>query len=910
MRSLLIGIYSGLVLSALRAPLGLELLQVPATAPGAAMAYRAGALLVVALGLILGTRKAVAEFSPVVALIGAAVGYQIHWQVMDTPSTVLVQGLFSVLLVASLVAGHRGGPELRPNKLRIVLLALAALGGWYLLDLGFPEGHGQAVGSALVGLLALTIVGRCTDKPSAQGPAEDEAEPGDAEQADMAPARGGLTAVAIGGAGLAILVEGLARHLRLLGGGLPADDSVFGSVFLGLAAFGALAFARSLRRTSSVVTARGLCLAASGLAAWGSFRVLENLADPRGLDLFLRRPEGLMREVLGLDVSLGLDLSSQGMWIYDLVLAAPVLVLPAFFCGTVLGLFRRPIEVAALLLGGAVGLVISPSLLDFEWGVRDGTPAAPELLESSHSAAVALFGGMLAAVGALLAFLSTGGIDRRRRLIGSVLAFGGIALCRFPEPTAIEVLSPWEKRAPQPVFVLDAPCGLVTVEPDALGKPVATLDRRALTPDTLQTRADRERLLTSWKLMGELPEDVGRDVLFVGQLTPARALALGDLGATRIDRTASWVSVMEPIELLLFDGPPNWVPGGIVGPEEARRRLNGGDYELVIVAPLSGAAPTTRNLASPESTTVVVWLDAANGVETQHFGERVLVSAPRLMDLQLAVVRGPALEALRLRGGHGAPSFLLAGEPRDGHPALDLLDVRKERSGDLLRGRLARRLADAERVPGLATALARHFEAQVVSSPFETPEQKIELDPEAVELIAAAAASPEPGALAIEAIEALAVLFRAQRKVEEIDRYLLPAAERHRPWPGLELALAQAALEFLDPETALEHLKTLHETSPGNPESLAMQAEAQQQVGLEADAVRSLELASRMAPGNHELERRLAIAWCRAGDARGPAALEEVLLEDPEDTELLGYRVAGPPPPAPAGYHPLGSHEH
>ena len=145
MRSLLVGIFAGLVLSTLRAPLGLELLQLPATAPGAAMAFRAGALLAIAVGLILGFRAQSQHFSPFGLLIGTAAGFQAHWQAMDTPSPVLVQGLFSVLLVSLLVAGHTGGPEVRPRKLRIVFLALAALIGWYLIDLGHPEGHAEAV---------------------------------------------------------------------------------------------------------------------------------------------------------------------------------------------------------------------------------------------------------------------------------------------------------------------------------------------------------------------------------------------------------------------------------------------------------------------------------------------------------------------------------------------------------------------------------------------------------------------------------------------------------------------------------------------------------------------------------------------------------------------------------------------
>jgi tetratricopeptide (TPR) repeat protein len=901
MRSLLIGLYAGLVLSVLRAPLGLELLQVPATAAGGAMAYRAAALLVVAVGLILGLRSGTASFSPTTALVGAALGFQLHWQVMDTPSPVLVQGVFSVLLVALLVAGHRGGPDLRPNKTRIVFLAIAALGGWYLLDLGFPAGHAQAVSAACVGLGALAIVGRCTE--AAPQPAVARDGPRENEH----PPLGGLTAVAISGAGLTLLCEGVARHLRLFGGGLPVDDSVFGSVFLGLAALGALSFARLLQSKSALLLGRAAVTALSGLAAWGSFRVLENLADPRGLDLFLRKLTHLSQEELGLGFSL--DLSMHGMAAYDLAIAGPVLVLPAFFCGTALGLFRRPTELAAALVGSAAGLVLSPGLLAFEWGAR-AQGAAPELLSSSHSASMALFGGMLAAGGALLACLTSADLGRRQRLVGCVLAFAGFALCRFPARDAIEILSPWEKREAQPFFLLDAPCGLVTVERDAAGLPVVTLDRRLVSPATADARADRERLALAWKLLGERPEGAQTDVLLIGQLTPDRALALADLGATVIDRTASWSSAMAPVERLLFEGAPNWVPGDVLSLAEARGRLGAGEYELVIVTPIAGPVPTTRNFASPESTTVVVWLDGASGVETQHLGRAVLATAPGLRELLVAVAHGPELAGLSLTGQRGAPGFLETGEPLDALPALEILNTRSAMRARLHRARLARRLADAERSPGLATALALHFEAQEPSSPFETPEEGVELTPQASQLVSAAAAGPAPDSLASEAIEALADIFRAQRRVEEIEQFLSGPAERHRPWPALEVALGQAALELLEPEKALEHLQRAHAAFAGSPTSLALWAEAQQQCGDDRGAARSLELAAALAPSSGEIGRRLAIAWRRVGDPRGREALAKALEEHPDDRELLSHQGGGPYPPPPPGYHVLVAREH
>jgi len=577
--------------------------------------------------------------------------------------------------------------------------------------------------------------------------------------------------------------------------------------------------------------------------------------------------------------------------------------------GTAICLFRRPVEVAALLLGAAAGLALSPDLMDFAFDL-DAERGKPALLQHSSSAKLVLFGGTVAAMGGLLSVLTSPGLGRGRQLVGCLVAFGGIAICRFPERQPIEILSPWDRREPQPVLVLDSPCGLLTVETDAGGTPVVTLDRRRLTPETQDEAADSGRLRTSWRLLGDRPVGAETSVLLVGQLTPGRALVLSDLGATRIDRTAAWVDAMEAVEHVLFEGPPNWVPGAVITTAEARRKLNGGEYDLVIVPPVEGPPPTTRNLASPESTAVAAWLDGSSGVETQHLGETVLLQAPRLMELFVAVVRAPGIDELQLATGSGALGFLPGGEPVAALPAGEVLETRIARRGDLMRGRLARRLAEAERTPGPATALALHFEAQSFSSPFETPEEQIELDTESLRLISEAAAGPEPSYLVQRLVEDLSVLLRAQRKVEEIDTWLMGPAERHRPWPALELALAHAALELLDPEAAVKHLETALADGGGNAGSWAMLAEAQQQAGDDPGAARSLERASQMAPESHALQKRLAIAWRRAGDPRGPAAIAEALQEHAEDEELLSHQGPGPYPPVPPGFHPLVEHDH
>ena len=879
MRSLLIGLFAGLTLAALRAPLGLELLQVPATTAGAGMAFRAGALLAVAVGLLLGTRRTGEEVAPLAILTGAATGFALGGLATHGTGSMLERLGQSLLLVVLLVSVHRGrGPELRPDRARILVAGGLAMLAWFLLQTVPDMGHIRAIGTALAGVLGIAGVARWTAAPA-------EVE----EPSEPRPPSGSLFGTTLGGAGLAILTEGIARHLRLLGGGLPADDSVFAVVFLLLMLFGGLAFGRLARSANAAVLLRGLVFVLAGLAAFGTFGVLENLATQRGLDLFVRR--------------FGLDLSLHGTLLVDLAIAAPVLVLPAFACGTAISVHRSPQELAALLIGAAGGLVVAPQLLTHT--LEEGV-----LTASTSSAELSLYGAALAAGGGLVVFLGATGLSRGARLAGLVLGVGGILLARLPERAPIAILSPWAKVEPIARLVLDTPGGLLTVEGDPGGSSIATLDRRPLTPGSGEGAAELRRLDLAWSLLGELEEGASPSVLVIGQLEPVRAGRLLELGAGRIDRTASWHAVMPLLEERLFPRGAQLPPGEVLRPPDARARLARGDYDLVIVPAVQGRAPTTRNLASPAESTVVVWLDGSSGIETQYLGQEALVSCHALRDLHVGVARGPGIEQVRLEGGTNRPGFLATGEPVKALPPLELLGLRTPERARRHRARLAGRLATAERTPGPAAGLAAHFEAQRRSSPFADPVDATEISPEAAELFAAAAAGPEPDGLVVQLVEALAFVLGYQRKIEEIEALLPGPAERHSPWPALEVALGQADLELLEPRDALGHLQRAHSAFPGNADSLAMEAEARAQTGDDAGAARLLELALERRPGNHALERRLAIARVRAGHPEGPEDLSRALAEHPEDPELLAHQGPGPYPAAPAGFHPVGRSGH
>ncbi len=884
MRSFLVGLYAGFLLAALRAPLGLELLQVVARDPGAAMGYRGAALLAVAVGALIGLAPAAKGYSSTTLLAGVTVGFGVHGTYGDLPAELSVGLAFGVLLVLVIAASHRGGTETRPKKSRLLLAALSAGMGWGLMEYGAPASHAAAVLTAVTGCASVALVGRLA------APQQEQRE----NDSATGKTQGGRSAaLVVSGAGLAILCEGVARPLRQLGAGQASDEFVLALVFLFLATFGALAFGRLFEKTKRVEIGRALLCMASPLAALAATGVLENISSVRGIDRLVR--------------SFGLDLSQRGMASYDAAIAAPALVAPAFVVGTIVALARKPRDLVSLCLGAGAGLVLVPNQLAY-----DGNSLSVELAAGwaqQHSAALAWMGAGTAALGAgLCAALSSALAPRLRLSLGLA---GTLVACAAwftaGESRGLEFSRPWELRPPEVVLHIDAPEGVLTLERTGAGL-VACLNGQALAPPAGESALDGERLRQAWSLMPEGARDPR--VLLIGQLNAARTRVLENLGAHSVDRSAAWYRAMAFFEGELGDGGAPAFAGQILSPAKARAKLGAGEYDLVLVPPVPGEVPTTRNLASPPETTVVVWLMAAGGLEELELGREILVSSPKLHELCVGLARGPGLAAARARESFGALRFYAAGDARRNPATLATLRTRVTARERQNRAAMARRLAQAELAPGLASGLALHFEAQQHDSPFDTWQDAIEIDSRAAELFAHAASGRAPDALAVEVIESLARILRGKRRIDAIYQSFEAAATRHSPWPELDLALAQADLELLDPAGALDRLMALLDTWPGSAEAWAMRAEAEQQLGQDEAAVLSLDQALARSPAYHPLERRLAIALVRAGDPRGPAALEEVTREDPEDEELAAYRFGGPWEPVKPGYHPLGTHSH
>ena len=231
MRTFLYGIGLGLVFAALRAPRGLELIELAGLDLRTALWTRAAAL-AVAASAMLAARRALALPIPIRRLtLGAIAGF----------------GAGALLLDA----------WLQPASTRW-LFAEAAVGAAALVALGGPRARASA---APLGV--------------------------------EAPRRLGAAGVALAGAGASFSFEALARWLRLFGLQRAADDAAFGLVFLALVGIGALCFrdlvrgwvARLGRMETPAVVCAGLVLASAACLA--SILFLSQLAARPALERYV-----------------------------------------------------------------------------------------------------------------------------------------------------------------------------------------------------------------------------------------------------------------------------------------------------------------------------------------------------------------------------------------------------------------------------------------------------------------------------------------------------------------------------------------------------------------------------------------------------------------------------------------------
>jgi hypothetical protein len=441
-------------------------------------------------------------------------------------------------------------------------------------------------------------------------------------------------------------------------------------------------------------------------------------------------------------------------------------------------------------------------------------------------------------------------------------------------------LSPWERLQVVPDLLVDAPAGLMTIEPTIDFAHVVTLDRHRLTPAASGEAADAQRLRIAWSRVDPAAlAGAERRVLLVGQLTPLRARTLLELGATHIDRTGAWHAQMEALESRLFEGAER-PAGRILAPGELRAA---GPWVLAVAPPVEGRSPRAP-AADQRAAPSVVWIDARAQCAQRDWGERVLISSHGIDEVCIAPAQSVGFAS-------GDPVRVIT-------PWTWLRQRQFERETASVAAALGRLAAASKGTSSelLTEGLARLAAVQVRSSPFESDAQRVEVEYEALRLLREAALAAPPDLFLRDLWNALAALLVAKREIEFVDQYVAPIAERWAPWWQLEVALARAELEGLDPAAAAQHfLRALEERSF----DLQLRFDCARALSMAEEpqaAIEQLRAIDTVQPGRRDVRRLLAMELARAGDPSAGPLLEELLREDPSDEELRAFQGSGPFP--------------
>lgn len=854
--TVLYGLVAGLILSALRAPAGLDLTQIPVADGTTAALFRAGALIAVALSLDWKRPLFRSGVSLSLLALATTVGFALHGLFLQSVFEPASRLGFTVLLVAG----------------TLVLYLISGFGG-----------------------------------DTAANP-----DAGDAKPAPVNPGWGERIGLVLLGSGAVIALENLARVVRLIGLGLPEDDTVIALVFLltvtiGIRAFGALLARDGWQR---VLIGAGILLATAGTAMGLGF-----LAE---LD-----SDELYRRLLRFD----LDVTLIGTIGPTALIAGTCFAVPGFLLGAGIGGARHPRRLASLLFGAAVGSVLLPSVIR----QRSHALTWEEAGTNGWAWGILFVGVVFAAIGAIFLLLSTP--MWRAKITGLLAIAAGVATPLLLDRPPVWPLSPWYNATIEPVLVRPLPEGLLTVEVIPGGIYALTLDRRRLTPSAIEEGMDADRIGWSWSLLDEAKRagDAVR-VLFVGQLTPARHQAFAMLGNIELERTAPWYPAMAEVEEILFAGeaPP---PGRAIPPAQARRRIGDGAYDLVIVAPGSGPvlyaksaqvigwgvspAPVVGGLSVPDGTLAVVWLDAAAPVSNRRLGERItLATGQALEELSVGVVLGNA----PIDRAADRPALLSGGKPAGRRSGLSLLRMRPDERPRRLAEDLVRRLETAATgdawAEGITRGLRIHFEGQQRSSPYETRAQQIEFEEEELRAFLQAAAHPPLDLFSRRVWEALAWFLGEKREIQNVITYLEPVAERYGPWMALDLVVAQAWIEFAEYELAHGYLTRTLARRPNDIPLLVRTASCAGRLERHEEEADYLRRALSLQPPTQDEEnnlsaianenrlRLLGLALCRIGDPEGIEILTPLLKINPYDEEVEHFLTVGPMPVSTEGYEP------
>jgi len=822
--ALVFGLAAGVVLCAVRAPRGLDLIQTQATSPAVAYGWRAAALGVAALGLALA--RGPLAIGPL--LLGLVVGFGSAGLLVDPWVDVQSStGLFA----------------------------------WLAL-----------------GAVALAIVGRRV--PAADAPAR------------TGPLRS--AGVLLAGFGFALAADALGDWSSLWQAGRPLDASTSTTIFLALAWLGYASFKDLVRSTGLGKSGRialtgGLALASAG--ALGGIALLGDVASKPALEAYVG--------------SFGVYPTSHPNWDFQGLLAARGWALAGLIAGIALAGARGRRDLALVAAGAAVAHAALPGLrpLFFE-RAGDAGPAAAACAAT----------GTVVALGGLAAVAFDARARGAGRLWAVALGLAALAAVLFvPRPPATP-LSPWGLAEPDQELGLARSVGYLSVESARGFSEVLTVDRRRVSPIFEEEEADRVRMELSVALLAPDVVERGARVLFVGALTPARVRALSAVGVTELDRTAPWYDELAAIEAELFDDNPP--PGELVPPGDALDRVEAGDWDLVISPPSFGGRTVVPPLAPGPGTVVVCWVLAEHQASDLDWGDEVLVATDGVLDLGIGIVAGdwdparagsPNPDLFRARDARVA--LYPAGSPIRRAPGVSRLHLTPfQRAHDPV-VRTVERLASGartERQEHLTRGLVEHQAVQLPDPNWADRVTGPEIDFDALAELRDAALGELPDATTAYLWEGLARMLILKRDIQAIFDFVAPIAADRPFWPRLQEVLAHADREFLEPEAAAARFERLVELQPFDLEMRLVLAETLEQAGRPDDAARQYARCLEIQPGRHDIERRLAMAWVRAGNVRGPALVEELLAEDPDDEELASFLGPGPYPPVAPTFRPHG----
>ncbi len=735
---------------------------------------------------------------------------------------------------------------------RLLLGACAgyAIHGLFLANQLTPSSTMALGAVAVLGIAALAAI-RPGDSPAEPAPSPSMVE---------------MIGLAVAGAGVALSIEAIARHLRIFEGGLARDDSLSGTLALAFLALGAAiagkrAGAKLLRGLSSPIA-----FAAAAAVCFVPEFFGRRIAAQQGLTSWLH--------------GIGMQPSSNGTLLYDLLLSSVLLGLPLLLAGGAFAGLRGRNRLFAVLVGGAIGLALVPALLEqaLDATATDDQPSISELVP---------FGSLIASAGALLAILAISDRGALARWSGIGTATAAALPALFVEVDPLHVFSPWLPHPLFPLYPSDAPEGFVTVESFGIlggSWAFATVDRHRVTPEIEGAVADALRMRASFELLPAEKRAKGKlSVLLVGQLSPERARTLLDVGADRVDRTAAWWQSMANVEVALWDSTAGKQPkpkGEILSIADARARMEHGDYDLVVVPAVAGDAPFLHPSGAPSSTVVVRWLDLDEPLARRDLGEDVAMIADGLDRPAIAAVENAAPAG----DGKHAPILVRAGSK--GSAPLPFAQLLRGADAAAARAANIDRLATAERgrpYGDVTAGFAAYFDHQLDDPGMETG---IRIPDAALESFRKAALEGPPDPTTRRTWETLGHILAVQRETARIETYLRPVAEKYAPWDALEKALARVDLEAKRPDDAMRRLDPIRLDYPNDYELWTMLGEAHCAGGDGAGAVECWRHAIEIVGVDRNERREIAmhLAGCRDEDARASAI--KFLDEFPDDREL------------------------